>query len=90
MRAFDAADTFAPRGGFDRILIPHSGIYCLPDDAACVACFQCCAEQLAEGGRLVFDAYAATADERPGKALGRRLMIALTRLVERDLVGFDT
>ena len=64
MRAFDATCTFAPSDGFDRILIPHSGIYCLPDDAACVACFRCCAEQLAEGGRLVFDAYAADAFHR--------------------------
>ena len=37
----------------------------------------------------VFDAYAAATDERPGKALGRRLMVALTRLVERELAGFD-
>lgn len=44
---------------FDRILIPHSGIYCLPDDEACVACFRACARHLAPGGRLVFDAWSA-------------------------------
>jgi SAM-dependent methyltransferase len=44
---------------FDRILIPHSGIYCLPSDDACVACFEACARHLAPGGQLVFDAYAA-------------------------------
>ena len=44
---------------FDRILIPHSGLYCLPDDAACVSCFAACCRHLAPGGQLVFDAYAA-------------------------------
>ena len=76
MRAFDATSTFAPPGGFDRILIPHSGIYCLPDDAACVSCFQCCAQQLAEGGRLVFDAYSADAfhrEEDPADHVDERL-----------------
>ena len=76
MRAFDGASTFAPRAGFDRILIPHSGVYCLPDDTSCVACFRCCAEQLAAGGRLVFDAYAADAfhrDENPAAHVDERL-----------------
>jgi SAM-dependent methyltransferase len=44
---------------FDRILIPHSGIYCLADDDACVSCFEACARHLAPDGLLVFDAYAA-------------------------------
>lgn len=46
---------------FDRILIPHSGLYCLPDPAACVACFRCCTRHLAPGGKLVLDAYGADA-----------------------------
>ncbi len=76
MRSFDRVGTFAPRTGFDRILIPHGGVYCLPDDASCVACFRCCAELLAEGGRLVFDAYAADAfhrDEDPADHVDERL-----------------
>ena len=44
---------------FDRILIPHSGVYCLPDDERTVACFRACARHLTRDGRLVFDAYAA-------------------------------
>ncbi|MEE2672546.1 MAG: class I SAM-dependent methyltransferase [Myxococcota bacterium] len=76
MCAFDGPSTFAPGAGFDRILIPYSGIYCLPDDASCVECFRCCAEQLAPGGRLVFDAYAADAfhrDENPADHIDERL-----------------
>ena len=76
MRSFDAGSTFAPEAGFDRILIPHSGVYCLPDDSSCVACFRCCAQQLAQGGRLVFDAYAADAfhrDENPADHVDERL-----------------
>lgn len=76
MRGFDRADTFAPAAGFDRILIPYSGVYCLPDEAACVACFQSCAAQLAAGGCLIFDAYAADAfhrDENPGDHADERL-----------------
>ena len=76
MTEFDPASTFAPGGGFDRILIPHSGIYCLPDDEACVACFRCCAKTLRPGGALVFDAYAADAfhlDEDPDDHTDDRL-----------------
>lgn len=76
MRSFDREGTGAPSSGFDRILIPHSGLYCLPDDASCVACFRCCAALLAEGGRLVFDAYAADAfhrDEDPADHVDERL-----------------
>jgi SAM-dependent methyltransferase len=76
MTGFDPASTCAPRGGFDRILIPHSGIYCLPDDDACVACFRCCASSLRPGGALVFDAYAADAfhrDEDPDDHTDERL-----------------
>jgi len=76
MTKFDGARTFAPEGGFDRIVIPHSGIYCLPDDEACVACFRCCARTLRPGGALVFDAYAADAfhrDEDPADHRDERL-----------------
>jgi hypothetical protein len=76
MTDLDAASTFAPAGGFDRILIPHSGIYCLQDDDACVACFRCCARVLRPGGSLVFDAYAADAfhrDEDPADHVDERL-----------------
>ena len=76
MRSFDRETTGPPTTGFDLILIPHSGVYCLPDDASCVACFQCCAEQLATGGRLVFDAYGADAfhrDEDPAAHVDTRL-----------------
>lgn len=59
MTAFAITDEGGEPAAFDRILIPHSGIYCLPDDEACVACFQCCAQHLAPDGRLVFDAYGA-------------------------------
>lgn len=76
MRAFDARQTFAPALGFDLILIPHSAVYCLPDDASCIACFRCCSELLAPEGRLVFDAYSADAfhrDEDPADHLDERL-----------------
>jgi SAM-dependent methyltransferase len=76
MRSFDRESTCPPTTGFDLILIPHSGVYCLQDDASCVACFRCCAEQLAKGGRLVFDAYAADAfhrDEDPADHVDTRL-----------------
>jgi SAM-dependent methyltransferase len=76
MTDFDAPRTFAPAGGFDRVLIPHSGIYCLPDDDACVACFRCCARVLRPGGLLVFDAYAADAfhrEEDPADHVDERL-----------------
>jgi len=46
---------------FDRIVIPHSGVYCLLDRASVIACFRCVERHLAPRGRLVFDAYAADA-----------------------------
>ena len=45
---------------FDRILIPHSGLYCL-DPAARAACLDACARVLAPEGRLVLDAWGADA-----------------------------
>lgn len=62
MRAFDLGRTF------DRVLIPHSGLYCLLSDADVRACLACAARHLAPGGRLVADAYVGDgfhATERP-------------------------
>lgn len=90
MADFDAARTFAPDGGFDRILIPHSGVYCLPDEEACVACFRCCAATLRPGGRLVFDAYDADAfhrDEDPADHVDDRLEPVVS--VEHDAKLYD-
>jgi SAM-dependent methyltransferase len=64
LRGDDAAAAPEP---LDRILIPHSGIYCLPNDEACVACFRRCALHLAGDGLLVFDAYAADAFHAHGE-----------------------
>lgn len=50
---------FAVDGRFDRILIPHSGLYCLLNEADVVSCLGCVAQHLAPGGELVFDAYLA-------------------------------
>lgn len=42
---------------FDRVLVPYTGFYCLPDDDAMVACLRAVRRHLAPRGRLVFDAY---------------------------------
>jgi SAM-dependent methyltransferase len=57
MTSFDLVVNDSP--GFDRILIPHSGLYCLLNDEAAVDCFRCVARHLAPGGELLIDAYAA-------------------------------
>ena len=51
MRAFDLGRTF------DRVLIPYTGLYCLPDDEAVVSCLECVARHLTPDGRLLFDGY---------------------------------
>ena len=52
----DMAD-FALEGLFDRIIIPFTGFYCLPDDDAMVDCLRCVRRHLAPEGRVVLDAY---------------------------------
>ncbi len=42
---------------FDRVVVPFTGFYCLPDDDAMVACLRAVRRHLAPGGRFVFDAY---------------------------------
>ena len=44
---------------FDRIVIPYSGIYCLPTDESVVAMLKCANEHLNDNGMLVFDAWAS-------------------------------
>lgn len=51
-------ETFDVRGGFERILIPFNGIYCLPDIGAVQRTFAQAAQALAPGALLVFDGYA--------------------------------
>jgi SAM-dependent methyltransferase len=85
MRAFDL-----PGEPFDRILIPHSGVYCLPNDDACIACFQACARHLAPEGRLILDAYGADlfhAEADPEDHRDNRLEPVVT--VEHEGACFD-
>lgn len=44
---------------FDRVIIPHGGIYCLLDAAALAASLRRAAALLADGGLLLLDAWAA-------------------------------
>lgn len=44
---------------FDRVLIPHSGLFCLPSRAAVQRCFECVARHLTEDGELWGDTYHA-------------------------------
>jgi SAM-dependent methyltransferase len=46
---------------FDRILVPHTGLYCLETDADFMACLSGIAAHLRPGGRLIADAWAADA-----------------------------
>ena len=52
MRTFDIGS------GFDRVLVPFNGIYCLPDLASVRRTFAQVEKALAPGGLLVFDGYA--------------------------------
>jgi SAM-dependent methyltransferase len=47
------------QGLFDRVIIPFSGLYCLPDEADVLRCLRAARAHLREGGKLVFDGYAA-------------------------------
>lgn len=51
-------ETFDVGGGFDRVLVPFNGIYCLPDLASVQRTFVQVEKALAGGGLLVFDGYA--------------------------------
>lgn len=51
-------ETFDLGGGFDRVLIPFNGIYCLPDIARVRRTFVQVEKALVPGGLLVFDGYA--------------------------------
>lgn len=46
---------------FDRVLMPHAGIYCLRTDADVMRCLANARAHLRPGGRLIFDAWAADA-----------------------------
>jgi SAM-dependent methyltransferase len=61
MRSFDLSAGADARDGrrFDRILIPHSGIYCLLSEEECLECLRCVARHLKPGARLILDAYLA-------------------------------
>ncbi len=50
--------TFDVGGGFDRVLVPFNGIYCLPDLESVRRTFVQVAKALAAEGLLVFDGYA--------------------------------
>jgi len=50
---------FHYRERFDRILVPHSTLYCLPNDRDVLRCLRAAREHLAEGGELALDAYHA-------------------------------
>jgi SAM-dependent methyltransferase len=47
------------RGAFERVIIPYSGLYCLLDQAALLACLRGARRALCKGGKLLLDAYAA-------------------------------
>lgn len=53
--------SFALGRKFDRVIIPHSGLYCLLSDQDVLDCLRCVREHLAPGALLVFDAYSADA-----------------------------
>lgn len=55
MRDFELAHRY------DRILIPHSGLYCLLQPREVESCLSCCRRHLAPEGRLLLDVYRADA-----------------------------
>jgi SAM-dependent methyltransferase len=60
---------FSMRERFDKILIPHSGLFCLQRDADVLACLRCARAHLRDAGELVLDSYAADGfheHSRPG------------------------
>jgi SAM-dependent methyltransferase len=90
MTAFEVRGADGELERFDRIVIPHSAVYCLPDDSHCVACFRSARRHLAPHGRLVFDAYAADVfhrDEDPRDHTDERLDPIVT--VELEELCYD-
>lgn len=57
MRSLDAGRIGGRR--FDRVLIPHGGLYCLLDEASVVAALRCAAALVREDGLVILDAWAA-------------------------------
>ena len=57
---------FALGRRFDRVLVPHSGLWCLPDDAAVRSCLASARRHLEPDGRLVLDAWAGDAFHAEG------------------------
>lgn len=53
--------SFHFRQRFDRILIPHSALYCLPNDKAVLSCLRTARDHLSPNGELILDAYSADA-----------------------------
>jgi len=51
--------SFTMRTRFDRIVIPHSGLYCLQSEADVLKCLRRVRAQLRDDGELVLDAYNA-------------------------------
>lgn len=56
-----AADmrTFSLGERFERVILPHTGLYCLMNEGDLDACLSGVREHLADGGRFVLDAWAA-------------------------------
>jgi len=50
---------FALERTFDRILLPHSGLYCLLDDSEVLDCLRCVIRHLSPTGVFVMDGYVA-------------------------------
>lgn len=51
---------------FDRVVIPHSGLFCLGTDAQVLACLRRVRAHLELDGELIFDTYSADAFHRDG------------------------
>ena len=75
---------------FDRILVPHSGLWCLADGPALDACLRSVRAHLGRSGQLVFDAWNADgfhADSRPEDLSDDHLDFVVT--VAIDAATFD-
>jgi SAM-dependent methyltransferase len=81
MRTFDLGRRF------DRILIPHTGLYCLLSEHDVVACLQAVARHLHPDGRLVLDAYHADDFHRDSipEDLDPRTLVPLAQIEARGV-----